>query len=346
MTKFRLFLLLILTLAVATPTWAQRLASEVAHDAALPASSMMVITGCEAKDFDGAALPRAVSTEGDAVRCAATLSGVPYVMLVSEDGSLTIYQVEDAAHVSGHAGIQMLTVRQDTAAALAGTDGDYQPPITDATGRMWVNTEFPDAAALADAASAAPTTPTSGVIPLLMNATTVDRQRAVVNSLDSTGTGIAAAGMVGQLDDTGTSTVTENQFAVARLSSRRAQLMEGVSGGTPLRASQTAATTNAGNNAMTADTTLVAAVASTRLYGFSVRESAATAAVATVILRHGVEAAGSCTGNEIAYVELGPDQSRSDWYGDRGVAVASGVCADVLAGTIDISTRTNVEAAP
>ena len=80
-----------LTIAIillsAFPAWAQRLQSEVPHDTAIPPASMMVITGCEAKDQDGVALPRAVSAEGDAVRCAATLSGVQYFMPVNEDGS-------------------------------------------------------------------------------------------------------------------------------------------------------------------------------------------------------------------------------------------------------------------
>lgn len=46
---------------------------------------------------------------------------------------------EDAAHTSTDLGVQVLTVRQDTAAALSGTDADYQPFITDASGRLWVN---------------------------------------------------------------------------------------------------------------------------------------------------------------------------------------------------------------
>mgnify|MGYP001596582613 CR=1 FL=1 len=135
---------------------------------------------------------------------------------------------EDAGHTSGDLGFQVLTVRQDTAAALAGTDADYQPLITDSTGRLHTNTEMPNAAALADAASAAPTTPTVGAIPLLMNATTVDRQRAVIDGLNSVGTGIAAVGIVGQLDDTASSAVTENQFAAVRI--------------TPVRDLRTAAT--------------------------------------------------------------------------------------------------------
>lgn len=46
---------------------------------------------------------------------------------------------EDAAHTSGDTGLQLLTVRQDTAAALGTTDADYQPLVTDASGRLHVN---------------------------------------------------------------------------------------------------------------------------------------------------------------------------------------------------------------
>jgi hypothetical protein len=51
--------------------------------------------------------------------------------------SLGIF-AEDAAHSSAHTGIQILTVRQDVAAALSGTDADYQPPISNSTGQLWV----------------------------------------------------------------------------------------------------------------------------------------------------------------------------------------------------------------
>lgn len=46
---------------------------------------------------------------------------------------------EDAAHSSGDVGWMLLAVRKDTAAALAGTDGDYIPLIVDSSGRLWVN---------------------------------------------------------------------------------------------------------------------------------------------------------------------------------------------------------------
>ena len=48
-------------------------------------------------------------------------------------------KAEDAAHTSGDVGVMALSVRQDTAAALSGTDADYQPLITDGSGRLHVN---------------------------------------------------------------------------------------------------------------------------------------------------------------------------------------------------------------
>jgi hypothetical protein len=47
--------------------------------------------------------------------------------------------LEDAASANGDPGVQILSVRKDTAAATSGTDGDYQPLITDANGRLHVN---------------------------------------------------------------------------------------------------------------------------------------------------------------------------------------------------------------
>lgn len=48
-------------------------------------------------------------------------------------------KAEDAAHASADPGVMLLAVRKDTAAALAGTDGDYIPLIVDASGRLWVD---------------------------------------------------------------------------------------------------------------------------------------------------------------------------------------------------------------
>jgi len=54
----------------------------------------------------------------------------------------------------------------------------------------------------------------------------------IAAALDSTGTGIQAVGIVAQFDDASVATVTENQFAAPRISSRRALLVEGVASGT------------------------------------------------------------------------------------------------------------------
>lgn len=53
--------------------------------------------------------------------------------------AVKLAKAEDAAHTSGDEGIQALAVRKDTAAALAGTDGDYAPLEIDASGRLHVN---------------------------------------------------------------------------------------------------------------------------------------------------------------------------------------------------------------
>jgi hypothetical protein len=45
---------------------------------------------------------------------------------------------EDAAHASGDIGHQVLTVRSDTPTAKGGTDGDYQPVLTNNEGLVWV----------------------------------------------------------------------------------------------------------------------------------------------------------------------------------------------------------------
>lgn len=117
--------------------------------------------------------------------------------------------------------------------AAVDASGRLSVSLTASSATVTVDTELAAAAALADAA-ANPTTATVGGANLTFNGTTWDRQRSVANAQDTTGTGIAAAGILGQLDDTATGTVTENQFAPVRISSRRALLVEGVASGTNL----------------------------------------------------------------------------------------------------------------
>ncbi len=53
-------------------------------------------------------------------------------------GSTNLGKAEDAAHANGHVGVMALAVRNDTASALATTNGDYIPFTTDSLGRLWV----------------------------------------------------------------------------------------------------------------------------------------------------------------------------------------------------------------
>lgn len=71
----------------------------------------------------------------------------------------------------------------------------------------------------------------------------------VVNGMDTTATGVQAVGIVAQLDDSGTGTVTENQFGPVRMSSRRALLVEGVASGTVIPVSD-------GSGSLTVDGTV------------------------------------------------------------------------------------------
>lgn len=66
---------------------------------------------------------------------------VRLVHVTGSEGTKTVEELiraEDSAHASGHNGLPMLAVRQDTAASLAGTDGDYTFLIVDSSGRLHV----------------------------------------------------------------------------------------------------------------------------------------------------------------------------------------------------------------
>jgi hypothetical protein len=64
-----------------------------------------------------------------------TATGLLAVGLV-DTTNVSIEKAEDAAHVSGDKGFMSLAVRKDTAVALAGTDADYTPLITNGTGHL------------------------------------------------------------------------------------------------------------------------------------------------------------------------------------------------------------------
>lgn len=90
------------------------------------------------------AITNALPAGSNAIGKLAANSGVIIgdVNVVSEipgTGATALGKAEDAAHSSGDTGVMALAVRSDTAASTAGTTGDYQPPITDKDGALWVN---------------------------------------------------------------------------------------------------------------------------------------------------------------------------------------------------------------
>lgn len=77
----------------------------------------------------------------------------------------------------------------------------------------------------------------------------------------------------------------------------------------------------------------VAAATDLRLMGFACRESAGTPAVAAFNVIHGATVAG---GSVVVPVELAANGSTSAWFGPQGIAVASGISIEVVAGTVDV----------
>ena len=87
-----------------------------------------------------AALPAGTNAIGTlAANSGVDIGDVDVTSVVPGTGATNLGKAEDAAHTTGDVGVMALSVRQDTAAALGGTDADYQPLITDASGRLHVN---------------------------------------------------------------------------------------------------------------------------------------------------------------------------------------------------------------
>ena len=126
-----------------------------------------VIMG-EAKDFDGSALPNVV-TEGQAVRVATTLSGIPFGFLTNEAGTKELGKLEDDAHASADYGVPIWTRRIDTTAASSGgASGDYATLDTDQLGRLWTRDANPcmDFARVTTAAISESTAATNEIVGL------------------------------------------------------------------------------------------------------------------------------------------------------------------------------------
>jgi hypothetical protein len=97
------------------------------------------ITACDTGAVTiSAALPAGTNAIGKlAANSGVDIGDVDVTSIIPGTGATNLGKAEDAAHASGDVGVMPLSVRQDTAAALGQTDGDYQPLITDNSGRLW-----------------------------------------------------------------------------------------------------------------------------------------------------------------------------------------------------------------
>lgn len=86
------------------------------------------------------ALPAGTNAIGKlAANSGVDIGDVDVTSITPGTAASSLGKAEDAGHSTGDVGVMALSVRQDTAAALSGTDADYQPLITDSSGRLHVN---------------------------------------------------------------------------------------------------------------------------------------------------------------------------------------------------------------
>ena len=206
--------------------------------------------------FDGTNYERIIVDTSGVLRANVSLSAsANYIGLASVNiggtlpagtnyiGLATTVQANQPALVasSAYIGLASVNIGGTLPALVAGTAyiglasvniGGTLPVLSAGTnyiGLATVNIGTPASGAVGDSATAGPTTITVGTIPLLYNQSTVDRARAVTATMNfSSAAGIAASGLVGQLDDTSPTAITENQFGLARISAGRAVLTQGL----------------------------------------------------------------------------------------------------------------------
>lgn len=95
------------------------------------------VSGTEVQVDIVAALPAGTNAIGKlGANSGVDIGDVDVLSVIPGTGATNLGKAEDAAHASGDTGVMALTVRTNTAASRSGTDGDYQPLITDTNGRL------------------------------------------------------------------------------------------------------------------------------------------------------------------------------------------------------------------
>lgn len=163
-------------------------------------------------------------------------------------------------------------------------------------------------------------TATSTTIPLgsaglSFNGTTWDRLRSIINATNSNGTGIVAAGLVAQLDDTAPTAITENQFGNVRMSDLRAVYVQQLP-----NPGATGAPTNVATVAYAAS--LVVKASAGVLYGFTGYSSLGSAQWIQV---HNATALPADTAVPIFIMTVAATSNFSVDFGDRGKYFSTGI---------------------
>ena len=91
------------------------------------------------KDNDANGVTNPIYTQLTDGTNAVTVTGSSLNVNITGGSSSIAQFAEDAAHVSGDLGIEVLAVRQDSLASSVSADGDYGTLKLDSIGRLWVN---------------------------------------------------------------------------------------------------------------------------------------------------------------------------------------------------------------
>lgn len=151
----------------------------------------------------GSSSPLSVITDGFVTNLWADLNGR---LQINGDSSMTPLLI-DGAGVT-------------TPISISGTVSISSGTVS-VSGTITADTELAAAINFSDSLSATQTTAPVVALCELFNGSTLDRMRSIINGINTTGTGFQGVGILAQLDDTSTSSVTENQFAVVRMTSAR-----------------------------------------------------------------------------------------------------------------------------
>lgn len=72
------------------------------------------------------------------------IGDVDVLSVVPGTGATNLGKAEDAGHTTGDTGVMALAIRDDTLAAVSGTELDYEPLHTDKDGALWVQPKVSD----------------------------------------------------------------------------------------------------------------------------------------------------------------------------------------------------------